>query len=150
MHQCFIQNYEMTWWGYFHQFYLKHCMGRALHSHPGGILNHQAIFQYPLGTHDVQNISMTSPHPGKVRVTGNWIRGSNARGVLVIVYNATNAHYHVLERKHEDHLDANMTVLLGGEYNASVFVMQVNGELCNRAALQPIPVSVTAHPGPSR
>ena len=38
-----------------------------------------------------------------------------------------------------------MIVWLGGECNASVFVMQLSGELCNRAASKLIPVSVTAH-----
>ena len=110
-------------------------------------LNNHAIFQYPLGTHNIQNISVTSPHAGKVRVTGNWIQGS---GLLVIVYNATNVYYHFLERKHEAYLDASFTICFGGEYNVSIFVMQANGELCNRAVLQPIPVSITAPSGPGR
>ena len=48
------------------------------------------------GTHDLQNISVSSPLPGTVRVSGNFLQGSAATGVLVIVYslcNDSNVHY---------------------------------------------------------
>ncbi|MGJ8945879.1 hypothetical protein AB9K17_23595, partial [Salmonella enterica subsp. enterica serovar Kentucky] len=38
----------------------------------------------------IQNISVSSPHPGQVRVTGDFIQGSTATGALVIVYSQSN------------------------------------------------------------
>ena len=35
--------------------------------------------------HDIQNLSVTSPLSGQVRVTGDFIHRSTATGVLVIV-----------------------------------------------------------------
>ena len=53
-----------------------------------------------LGTHDVQNVSVTSLLPGQIRVTGNIIEGSTATGVLVIVSNIIDVvSYQLIESK---------------------------------------------------
>ena len=50
------------------------------------------------GTHDIQNISVTSPQPGEVRVTGDFIDGSTATGLLTIVISTSEIFYHLIER----------------------------------------------------
>lgn len=79
-------------------------------------------------------------------MTGDWIPGSTAWGVLVILYSATALHYEVHERQH-DKLDAKVKVLLGGEYNISLFVIENDRKPFERAASTPIKVSVAAHHG---
>ena len=74
------------------------------------------------GTHDIQNISVSSPHPGQVRVTVYFIQESRATGALVIVYSQLDAIcYQHLER---DGQTSEITIegLTGGQYRVSVFV----------------------------
>ena len=94
-----------------------------------------------LGTHDIQNISVISSHPGNIRVSGNWIQRSTARGIIVIVYSATDIHYHVREER-GDRFYVNVERLLGGEYNVSVFVIEKNGRPFERAASTPVSITV--------
>ena len=93
---------------------------------------------YVLGTHDIQNISVKSPHPGGVRVTGDFIDGSTAVGALFIVYSINSTLYHLVERM--DKLEAVVSGLPRGEYYMSVFVVEENGEPFRRAATTPIPM----------
>ena len=49
-----------------------------------------------LGTHDIHNVSVTSPLPGQIRVTGDFVDGSTATGIILIIYslnNNSNVHY---------------------------------------------------------
>ena len=49
-----------------------------------------------VGTHDIQNVSVSSPLPGQIRITGTFVDGSTATGVLLIIYSLnidSNAHY---------------------------------------------------------
>ena len=88
------------------------------------------------GTHDIQNISVTSPQPGDVRVTGDFIDGSTATGLLIIIYsltNDTNVHYIV---------GGHNSGLAGGEYKTSVFVVEENGLPFERVATSPKLVAV--------
>ena len=59
-----------------------------------------------IGTHDIQNVTVapSSLHPGQIRVTGDFVNGSTATGVLLIVYSLTNesdVHY-VAKPKEQD------------------------------------------------
>ena len=92
------------------------------------------------GTHAIQNISVSSPLPGQVRVTGDLIEGSTATGVLIIVYsqsNDSNIHYKSSEREGQrTDLEVNFVGLTGNQYGVSVFVSE-DGLLFSRAAISP-------------
>ena len=63
-----------------------------------------------IGTHDIQNISVSSSQPGEVRVTGDFIDGSTATGVLLILYSLTNdsdIHYVIESYEQSRCYDAN-------------------------------------------
>ena len=92
------------------------------------------------GTHDIQNILVSSPLPGQVRVTGEFIEGSTATGVLVIVYSQSNdsdTHYKSCKR---DGQNTEITVdgLTGGHYGVSVFVLE-NGLPSQLVFVSPVP-----------
>ena len=93
-----------------------------------------------IGTHDIQNILVTSPTPGELRVTGNFIDRSTAIGLLVIVYSLTNdsdVHY-LSGRVHSQMIEANMSGLTDSQYNVSIFVIEENGLPLSRVAALPI------------
>ena len=92
-----------------------------------------------LGTHDIQNISVSSPLPGQVRVTGDFIEGSTANGVLIIVYSQSNdsdIHYKSSEWEGQS-AEANVDRLIGSQYGVSVFVLE-DGLPFSRAATLPL------------
>ena len=54
------------------------------------------------GTHDIQNVTVSSPLPGQIRVTGDLVDGSNATGMLLILYSPTNvSHVHYIAKQTE-------------------------------------------------
>ena len=81
-----------------------------------------------VGTHDIQNISVSSLQPGEVRVTGDFIDGSTATGLLLILYSLTNDNdtCYIVERLKQS-IDINMTGLTGTQYGISVFALD-NGQ----------------------
>ena len=92
-----------------------------------------------LGTFDVQNILVTSPIPGELRVTGNFIDGSAAIGLLVIVYsliNDSDVHY-LSGRVHSQMIEASVSGLTDTQYNVSIFVIEKNGLPLSRVAALP-------------
>ena len=93
------------------------------------------------GTHDFWNISI-SPFSGAVRVTGRYIEGSPATGVLVIVSGDSDSYYHIATRDGSDIQEATVTGIAGGEYSVSVFVVEENGLPFERAANLPSPLSM--------
>ena len=96
----------------------------------------------PVGTHDIQNISVSSPLPGQVRVTGDFIEGSTATGVLLIIYaraNDSNVHY-ILSNTTQN-IDARVAGLTGTEYEVSTYALE-NGLPFPRAVGLPQLVSV--------
>ena len=101
-----------------------------------------------IGTYDIQNISVSSPSPGEVRVTGDFIDGSTATGLLVIIYslnNESDVHYHNVSRtSHEQRFEDHFTALYGDRYNISVFVLDEVGQLFTTAAANPKNVSVVS------
>ena len=91
------------------------------------------------GTHDIQNISVSSPIPGRVRVTGDFIQGSTATGVLVIIYSQSNdsdTHY-VNSEYHGQNTEITVDGLTSGsQYGVSIFVLE-NGLPFSRVATLP-------------
>ena len=74
-----------------------------------------------VGTHDIQKIIAISPRPGQISIMGNFIDGSTAIGLLLIVYSLTNEsdiHYHAINKGNEqnNNISINMTGLSGTEY----------------------------------
>ena len=108
---------------------------------------YRKFFKTLLGTHDIQNISVTSPQPGEVRVTGDFIEGSTATGLLIIIYSLTNdsdVQYitggSTLQQPRNVHVS--VPGLASGEYGISVFVVEENGLPFERVATSPKLVTV--------
>ena len=101
--------------------------------------------QLHVGTHDIQNVAVLSI-PGEVRVTGDFISGSEATGVLIIIYSTSDDNarfYQTAQRTDDDHLEAVVSDFLpGNQYNLSVFVLEQSGEPFSRAATAPLSVAV--------
>ena len=84
-----------------------------------------------IGTHDIQNISVSSPLPGTVRVTGDFIQGSTATRVLTILYRRNDSHifYDLVPTR----LGTGNTVLVnitgvdGGTYDVFIYAVEGNG-----------------------
>ena len=92
-----------------------------------------------IGTHDIQNISVSSPLPGTVRVTaGDFIQGSTATGLLVIIYSQSddcNIQY-INSKCPGQNVDITVAGLTSGQYGVSVFVLE-NGVPFLRVATLP-------------
>ena len=54
-----------------------------------------------IGTHDIQNVTVNSPLPGQIRVTGEFVNGSTATGVLLIVYSMSSNDIHYIAKEKE-------------------------------------------------
>ena len=97
-----------------------------------------------LGTHDIQNISVSSPLRGQVRVTGDFIQGSTATGALIItISDKHNIQYNLCPRN-GDKKEVRDTIsgLAGGTYKVSIFVVEENKLPTNRTAVMPRNLSV--------
>ena len=91
-----------------------------------------------IGTHDIQNISVSSPQPGEIRVTGYFIQGSTASGVLVAILTRSEIYFHLLSRiRGQPHLEGTISNVVGGQHNVSVFVVEENGLPFSRTASVP-------------
>ena len=82
-----------------------------------------------IGTHDVQDVVISSSLPCQIRITGDFIEGSTATGVLLIVYslvtNESDIHYHAITKQTEQsNISMNVTGLIGTEYGVSVFALE--------------------------
>ena len=95
-----------------------------------------------VGTHDIQNVSVSSRIPGQIRVTGEFIQESMATGVLVAVVNATYSEHHLISRDHGNGIDGVISGLSGSQYTVSVFVVREDGLPFHRAATKPRRTSV--------
>ena len=90
------------------------------------MINHIHVYT---GTHDIQNISVSSPQPGEIRVTGDFIDGSTATGVLLILYSLTNdSDIHYVTESFKQSIDINVTGLTDTQYGVSVFALD-NGQV---------------------
>ena len=102
------------------------------------------------GTHDVQIISVSSPLPGQIRVTGDFIEGSTATGVLIIIYSQSNdsdIHYKSSECEGQN-ADVIIVGLTGNQYSVSVFVLEY-GLPFSRASTSPylVHINTLTHQG---
>ena len=78
-----------------------------------------------VGTHDVQNISVSSTHPGQIRVTGDIIDGSTVTGVLVIVYSHSDVRYFANSPADQgQNIDVTLDGLTDTHYGVSTFTME--------------------------
>ena len=106
-----------------------------------------------LGTHDIQNVSISSPYPGEVRVTGNLVQHANAIGLLAILYSLeigdASAYYYLeaLQRNGMDTVVTSIQGLPGGLYGVSVFVMEESGQPFYRNAFFPKTINVESGEG---
>ena len=101
-----------------------------------------------IGTHEIQNIISISSHPGQISIMGNFIVGSTATGVFLIVYSLTNESdmlYHAINKENEqnNNISINVTGLTGTEYGVSVFALE-NGVPFHRVVTLPTNLTVTA------
>ena len=101
-------------------------------------LNQIRITIILIGTHDIQNISVSSPLPGMVRVNGDFIQRSTATGLLVIVYSQSNdCDIQYVNSKYQGkNVDITVAGLTSGPYGVSVFVLE-NGVPFLRVATLP-------------
>ena len=97
----------------------------------------EVIYFIIAGTHEIQNVSITSGS-SDIRVTGDYVSGSEATGVLVIIYsieNTSEGHYTASNR--DDHIDISITGLCNSsEYGVSTFML-VDGVPFERAVALP-------------
>ena len=97
-----------------------------------------------IGTHDIQNISVSSPQLGEIRVTSDFIDGSTATGVLLILYSPTNdsdIHYVLENYEQSRSIDINVTALTSTQYGVSTFVLD-NDQVFPRVVALPEHVTV--------
>ena len=81
---------------------------------------------------------MSSPFPGTVRVTGDFIQGSTATGLLVVVYlqsDDSGVHYNDDSECNGQSMEMAVGGLIGGPYGVSVFVMDSRLPFSRVAAL---------------
>lgn len=123
----------------------QHPLTNLLELSKSSCLSLKLLNFYVIGTHDIQNVSVSSYGPGEIRLTGDFISGSSAIGTLVIVYslnNNSNIHYQFVSRSDFTMPVTTVNGLLSGHYIATVFVMEDNGLPFNRSATKPRNVSV--------
>ena len=87
-------------------------------------------------------------YSGGINVTGDFIPGSLAIGILIVVYLADNdsntIKYHFVHHSNI-HRTITMINLPGGQYKVSIFVIEGNGLPFNRSATTPRNVSLIEH-----
>ena len=91
---------------------------------------------------------MSSPSPGLIHVTGDFINGSSVSSVLVVIYSTDNRNdvYYTTSFPSTivEGLMTNISRLPSGSY-VSVFVLEENGLPFNRSASTPRSVLVREH-----
>ena len=95
------------------------------------ILHIRCCCIYPnstIGTHDIQNITVTSSVTDEIRVTGDFVNWSSATGVFLIFYSFSNQSdvYYILQVLPEGNIKIDMTStgLTGTRYGVSVFALE--------------------------
>ena len=92
------------------------------------------------GSHDYQNVTVYSSKAGEISVTGDFIPGSLAIGILIVVYSANNdsdtIKYYFIHRSNIRRT-ITMTNLPSGQFKVSVFVVEGNGLPFKRSATTP-------------
>ena len=91
-----------------------------------------------LGTHDVQGLQFTSPDLGDMRVTGDFVQGSTATGVVIADLVSSEIHFYLLAREIEQlELDDTISNLVDGQHTVSAFVIDEQGFPFRRTATLP-------------
>ena len=76
-------------------------------------------------------------------MTGDFINGSTATGLLTIVISTSEIFYHLIERgSNQLHIEGSLQGVVGGELSISFFVVEESGLPFNRTASTPKVVSV--------
>ena len=76
-------------------------------------------------------------------MTGDFIDGSTATGLLVIIVSYPDIFYHLIERESSHlHVDSTIQGVIGGEHSISFFVVEDSGLPFNRTASIPKVVTV--------
>ena len=89
-----------------------------------------------IGTHDIQNISVTFPTSGELKITGYIIDRSNVTGMLAILYSKDSVYY-LRVMGNNRIIQATLTGL--SDYNyISVFEIEENGLPFHSVATKPI------------
>ena len=94
------------------------------------------------GTHELQNITISSPLPGEIKISGCFIRGSNAVGALVIVYSSRRVYYSFSTPLNQCVVVAKVSGLSRGHYQVSIFVVEEGGLPFNRSAIVPQNITI--------
>ena len=96
------------------------------------------------GTHDLQNISVSSPCSGQVRVTGDFIQGSTTTGILVILYREGDSRiiYDLISRS-GNKIVTDITGVDRGNHEVFVFDVERNGTYSS-ATVKPVMVNVAS------
>ena len=81
------------------------------------------------GTHDIQNVTVTSSPVGQIRVTGDFVDGSTATGALLVIYsldNDSDVYYNIIDKEAEGNIrmDIMLTDLTGSQHGVSVFALE--------------------------
>ena len=107
-------------------------------------LNSVCIMSFLLitGTHDIQNIQIYSSSSGQVRLSGVFVRGATAMGILVIIYpldhvNLNVYYFEAFETMITNTIATTVTGLSAGQYGISVFILEDGGLPFNRSASAP-------------
>ena len=81
------------------------------------------------GTHGFQNVTVNSSSRGVINVTGNFIPGSAANAILVIIYSETlrDVYYMFSSQSVQEKIMASVGGLPCGLYNVSIFVVEDSG-----------------------
>ena len=99
------------------------------------------------GTHDIQNVVIHSFN-SEVRVTGDFIDGSMATGLLIVGYSLTDdSDVYYIYKDYEQNIVASLTGLTGSQYGVSVFVVEENRLPFSRVATTPSLVDNSAQQG---
>ena len=114
-------------------------------------MSYYSCFNSPQGTHDIQNVFVSSQLSGQISVTGEFISGATATGVLVVVYSLNSSssqdiHY-IAKQAKGDRISLNVTGLIGVEYGVSTFALE-NGLPLSRVVTTPRNIAISnSHQG---
>ena len=100
-----------------------------------------------IGTHHIQNITASSPLPGQIRITGDFIDGSAATGlVLLIIYSLNNESdvLYIATQKTEQNIHIDVVGLPGTEFQVSVFALE-DGKPFPRVVASPKYITVATN-----
>ena len=80
-------------------------------------------------------------------MTGNFINDPAATGAFIIIYsmNGTQTYYLYAKKDPTNKLNAVLSDIPGGNYNISLFVIEEDREIVERAAILPLFISVAVN-----